>query len=307
MPVYSHSKLATYENCPRQYRLRYIDRIEPPEGRETIEAFLGRRVHEALEKLYRELIFAKLNSLNGLLAYYKNQWEMNWHDSVVMVKKKFGSDHYEKSGKVAISGYYKRHHPFNKSKTLATEHLLTFRIDGYTIRGFVDRLEKSGKGFYEIHDYKTSASLPSQDRLDSDRQLALYQIGIKDNFRDAEEVRLMWHYLRFDKEFSSSRSEAQLGDLKKEVVSLIKTIEKDTRFEPMESNLCDWCVYLEYCPAKAHEMKVRDLPRDKYLREKGGLLIDRHASSKIGMKSSKRLQAQLQLEFDFVKEAAGWQ
>jgi len=32
MPVYSHSKLATYETCPRQYKLRYIDRIRPPEG-----------------------------------------------------------------------------------------------------------------------------------------------------------------------------------------------------------------------------------------------------------------------------------
>jgi len=34
MPVYSHSKLSTYEICPRQYKLRYIDRIRPPEGEE---------------------------------------------------------------------------------------------------------------------------------------------------------------------------------------------------------------------------------------------------------------------------------
>jgi len=30
MPVYSHSKLGTYENCPRKYKLQYIDRIERP-------------------------------------------------------------------------------------------------------------------------------------------------------------------------------------------------------------------------------------------------------------------------------------
>jgi len=34
MPVYSHSKLATCETCPQQYKLRYIDRIQPPEGEE---------------------------------------------------------------------------------------------------------------------------------------------------------------------------------------------------------------------------------------------------------------------------------
>jgi len=46
MPIYSHSRLATYENCPQQYKLRYIDKVELPEGaQEGIEAFLGSRVH----------------------------------------------------------------------------------------------------------------------------------------------------------------------------------------------------------------------------------------------------------------------
>lgn len=34
MPVYSHSRLQTYETCPQKYKLRYIDRIELPEGEE---------------------------------------------------------------------------------------------------------------------------------------------------------------------------------------------------------------------------------------------------------------------------------
>jgi len=67
LPTYSHSKLSTYENCPRQYKLRYIDRIKPPEEEEGIEAFLGSRVHEALEKLYKELILTKINALEDLL------------------------------------------------------------------------------------------------------------------------------------------------------------------------------------------------------------------------------------------------
>ena len=49
MPVYSHSKLATYENCPQKYKLQYIDRVEIPEGGDRIEAFLGSRVHSAGE------------------------------------------------------------------------------------------------------------------------------------------------------------------------------------------------------------------------------------------------------------------
>ncbi len=304
MPVYSHSRLATYETCPQQYKLRYIDRIQPPEGEEGIEAFLGSRVHETLEKLHKELILTKLNSLEELLGYYKDLWEKNWHENVVIVKKGFTKDHYKDAGKEAITNYYKRHHPFNQTKTLATEHLLTFKIDNYTIRGFIDRLSYKSKGVYEVHDYKTSGTLPSQDKLDNDRQLALYQIGIKEKFRDAKDIRLIWHYLLFDKEFMSQRTDAQLRDLRKEVLSIIKTIEKDKKFEPEESNLCDWCEYPEYCPAKKHEMKVQDLPPNKYLKEKGVSLVNKYASSKAKIKKLREEEAKLQLELDLIADAA---
>jgi putative RecB family exonuclease len=304
MPVYSHSKLATYENCPQKYKLQYIDRIELPEGGEGIEAFLGSRVHDVLEKLYKELILTKLNTLEDLLAYFKDEWDKNWHGNVVIVKKGFTKDHYRNAGKESITNYYKHHQPFNQSKTLATEQLLTFKIDDYTIRGFIDRLSQTSKGVYEIHDYKTSGSLPSQDKLDNDRQLALYQMGIKEKFRDAKDIRLIWHYLVFDKEFTSLRSDVQLKDLRKEVVSLIKTIEKDTKFDPEESNLCDWCEYPEYCPAKKHEIKVQDLPPNKYLKEKGVSLVNKYASIKAKIKDLRDQEAKIQLELDLIEEAA---
>jgi putative RecB family exonuclease len=297
MPLYSHSRLSTYENCPQQYKLRYVDRITPPEGEEGIEAFLGSRVHETLDKLYKELILTKLNSLEELIVFYEEQWDKNWHENVVIVKKQFTKDNYQNAGKAGIASYYRRHHPFNQSKTLATEMPVFFKIEDYTIRGVIDRLSNGEEGVYEIHDYKTSGYIPSQDRLDDDRQLALYQIGIKEKFRDAQDVILKWHYLLFDKELTSSRSDDQLEDLKKQVISLIKTIEKDSVFKPVESKLCDWCEYPQYCPAKKHEMKVQDLPVNKYLKEEGVTIVNKYASTKAQMK-------ELQLELDFIEEAA---
>lgn len=304
MPVYSHSKLATYENCPQKYKLQYIDRLELPEGGEGIEAFLGSRVHDVLEKLYKELILTKMNTLEDLLAFFKDEWDKNWHNNVVIVKKGFTKNHYRNAGKESITNYYKRHQPFNQSKTLATEQLLTFKIDDYTIRGFIDRLSQTSKGVYEIHDYKTSGSLPSQDKLDNDRQLALYQIGIREKFRDAKDIQLIWHYLIFDKEFTSTRSDAQLKDIRKGLLSLIKTIEKDKTFEPEESNLCDWCEYPEYCPAKKHEIKVQNLQPNKYLKEKGVSLVNKYASFKAKIKELRKEEADLQLELDFIANAA---
>jgi hypothetical protein len=53
---------------------------------------------------------------------------------------------------------------------------------------------------YEIHDYKTNSRLPLPDYIHADRQLALYVIGVKNNYPDVKDVRLIWHFLKFDKE-----------------------------------------------------------------------------------------------------------
>ena len=48
--IYSHSRLSTFEQCPYKFKLKYIDNIES-EIPQTVEAFLGSRVHETLESI----------------------------------------------------------------------------------------------------------------------------------------------------------------------------------------------------------------------------------------------------------------
>ncbi len=51
-----------------------------------------------------------------------------------------------------------------------------------------------------------SKAFSLQSYFDSDRQLALYQLGVQDMFDDASEVDLVWHYLVFDWEIRSQRA-----------------------------------------------------------------------------------------------------
>lgn len=44
MTTYSHSRVSTFENCPYQYKLKYVDKIEVNIPT-TIEAFMGGIVH----------------------------------------------------------------------------------------------------------------------------------------------------------------------------------------------------------------------------------------------------------------------
>ena len=293
MPTYSHSQLSTYETCPQQYKLSYIDKIEVET--EGIEAFMGSRVHEALEKLYRDLKVTKLNTLEELLYFYHQSWEKNWNDMIQIVRKDYCAQDYCRLGEKSITDYYKRYYPFDQGKTLGLEEYIYFPLEeekGYWIRGFIDRVTLVDSSILEIHDYKTSNRLPTQGDVNSDRQLAFYQMGVGGKWQGVQEVRLVWHYLTFDTEIHSSRTPEQLQQLRETTLELIRRIETDRQFLPKEGPLCDWCDYQGFCPKRKHLIAVGSLPANEYLNEEGVGLVNRY----VEVKERKRL---LNEEIDF--------
>ncbi|MEE9165180.1 MAG: PD-(D/E)XK nuclease family protein, partial [Nitrospinota bacterium] len=228
MPSFSHSKLGTYETCRLQYKYAYIDRIKV-EVEDTVETFLGSRVHDSLEKLYRNKQFEKLMSLKELLEFFNQLWKKKWKDNIIIVRKDYTQENYRKMGERYLTDYYNRHKPFDRGKviSLETKDFLPLNEErSYTFHIRIDRLMDMGEGLYEVHDYKTGLSLPEQEKLDADRQLAMYSLWVRKKFKDFKKVRLVWHYVAFDKEMDSYRTANQLEELRKEVLSKIKEIEK---------------------------------------------------------------------------------
>jgi putative RecB family exonuclease len=281
MPTYSHSQLSTYETCPHQYKLAYIDKIEVET--EGIEAFMGSRVHDALEKLYRDLKVTKLNTLEELLSFYHQNWEKNWDGLIQIIRKDYSAEDYCRLGEKCITGYYERYYPFDQGKTLGLEEYIYFPLEedkGYWIRGFIDRVALVDSSILEIHDYKTSNRLPTKEEVESDRQLAFYQMGVAEKWPDVHEVRLVWHYLTFDTEIHSSRTPDQLHQLRQMTLELIRRIEADRRFLPKEGPLCDWCDYQGLCPKRKHLIAVENLAPNEYLREEGVVLVNQYVELK---------------------------
>jgi len=279
MTLYSHSRLTTFENCPHKYKLKYIDRVET-EDFETIEAFLGSRVHDALEKLYRDLLNGKELSLEELLEYFEQVWEVNWSPDIVVIKKDYTPENYREVGRQCLRDFYEQHHPFTDGTTVGLEKRVTVDLDetgDYKLQGYIDRLVEKDDGVYEIHDYKTSGRLPHQAEADEDKQLARYQLAVLEMWPDVKEVRLAWHYLRFGKMLVSTRRAEQLEDLRRETIEAIQTIEAATEFEPVKSALCDWCEYKPICPLWVHQYRIEDLPPEEVAAEDGVTLVDRLA------------------------------
>lgn len=286
MTVYSHSRLSCYEQCPQKFKFQYIDKIETEE-KETVEAFLGIRVHEALEKLYHDLQHQKQHNLEELLAWTREQWKKNWSQDIIIVNTEYSPENYLKMAEKYLSDYYTRYHPFNQGRTIALEELIRITLDEtgeYKLQGYIDRLTEAKDGYYEIHDYKTNSRLPLPDYIRSDRQLALYMIGVKKQYPDVKDVRLIWHFLKFDKEIDSTRTDEELEQLRRDTIQLINRIEQDERFVACPGFLCDWCEYRSCCPQWSHLYTLQEKPENEYLKDTGVNLVNRYAEIKATQK-----------------------
>jgi len=288
---YSPSSLEAFETCPHKFKLIYRDRLKAEF--ENIEAFLGSCFHKTMEELYSKLP-DRVMPLEELLAFYEDYWKRNLSERIKVIENGLTPDDYFRRGKKYIEDYYRHYYPFNKNRILGLEQKIEVDLDGtgrYRLLGYVDRIDLTPDGVFEIHDYKTGSYLPGQEFVDSDRQLAIYQLGIKQRWPQAEKFRLVWHYVAFDLELSSTRTEEQLAELRKRLIEQIKLIEAETEFPPKESQLCRWCAFWEFCPVKKHEAILAKIPPEEYLNEDGLVLVNRYVDF---LKKKKETESELE-------------
>lgn len=250
MTVYSHSRLSTFEQCRYRYKLRYIDKIPSPVEK-SIEAHLGTCVHGALEWLYKSVVEGRVPELDNVLEKYSKIWAEEDSDNFIIVRDLTKEDYFNKGVKFLVE-YYTKHQPFDDG-TLEMEKKVWISLEEnfpHKVIGYIDRLVyNKEKDQYEIHDYKTANTLPNKNKFETDRQLALYSIAIKDLYGQDKPVTLNWHYLNYNMRITSRRTNDQLDKLKKETIELIRKIEKTTDFPTNKTPLCEWCEYKQYCKA----------------------------------------------------------
>jgi putative RecB family exonuclease len=249
-PLYSHSRLSSFENCPKQFHFRYVLKI--PSETEGVEAFVGKRVHEVLERLYLFVGRDMVPGIEKVVARYHALWEEHFDpDRVRVVREGMTPDHYRKIGERCLRNFYRRHYPFDHDETLGLEERVVFSLDDdgrYRMQGIIDRICRAPDGAIEIHDYKTGQRVPSQKVLDADRQLALYQIGIQQRYGEDQSYRLVWHYVASGQIRSSARTSEDLTALRQETIGLIDRIEAEETYAPKRIPLCQWCEYQPICP-----------------------------------------------------------
>jgi|TARA_B100000123_G_C25709342_1_gene419130 RecB family exonuclease len=251
--IFSYSQIATFQTCREQFRIIYLDGKRKKD--ESIEAFMGKCVHETLEWLYKkENMLKPYITFDKLCKIYDNTWQDKWHDKIYIVDHNLESNHFYATGKRCLSNYYHRYGPIFDQKVYATELALDFQIDNYQFKGIIDRLDQPKKGSWVIHDYKSGKRAMTQNMAKRDLQLALYQIAVEQNFGPVEKISLTWHFLRNGVEMTITHTQEEISKFKntlskrvKQIINLSSNIEN---LYPKESILCNWCYFWDECSAK---------------------------------------------------------
>lgn len=252
---FSHSSLETFKKCPVQFKIRYLDKVLKPD--ESIEAFLGKRLHETVEYLYNTKGENGTPMLDIVMDKFQEYWESSWHNRIGIVRwREYRAEDYYALGEKCLAKFYRQYKPFDEP-AVGNELELVFHLDdskNYKIKGILDRVDHDGSGKWEIHDYKSGKRALTQGAANRDTQLALYQIGLEKKFDNVNEVELVWHFLQHGIEMRSRRTKEELKLLSENIktrIDNIRTAIADKHdFPAKESILCNWCYYWDECPAK---------------------------------------------------------
>jgi len=242
---------------------------------------MGDMVHQALEKLYSMLKFQKTMSVEEVIIFYNQLWKKEYVPEILVAKASQGltAEDYRKMGEKFLIDYYFKHTPFNDLTIigLETQDRMTLP-DGNSWHVRIDKLGFDSEGNYYVCDYKTNSRMKAQSEADSDRQLAMYSIWVRNKFKDARRVILRWHMLAFNSDVDSSRTDKELNHLQNEIVEKIKEIESATQFPTNKTALCNYCVFKDICPVFGHKtMTEEQTSLSKFKKEDGTRMVDEYA------------------------------
>jgi len=245
--VFSHSRLSTYETCPRQYRYRYLDLL--PVDATGAELHVGSVVHAVLERVYGAARTGRVPDLPEARRWFDEEWGRVPAERLRIVRPGFVVEDYRGLGLSCLEDYMQRHAPFTDGETIAVEQQVDIDLgEGTRLVGYIDRVVRQGPGVYEIHDYKTSGSWPRPRDLDADRQLSLYEMGIRQLHPDVREVLQVWHYLALQRRFERRRTAADLERVRAACRRLIARVREERTWPARPGVLCHWCDYRAACP-----------------------------------------------------------
>lgn len=238
--VLSHSSISTYRQCAQRWKFKYIDKI--PEKPRSYFSF-GKSVHQGLEFLFTKLTEG-LPTLDNMLAHYKTNWLREGYETPQQEKWFF------QEGERILRGFYAKHHADFKN-VWQVEFKFTIGIEGVPVMGYIDRIDNTPSGGIAIIDYKTGKAF-DKSRVKADPQLTLYQMATRELLGKEVESVTLYHLNSFTALTVPAHAKTLEDTLRQTVVETARGIQEG-KFDPTPDakGHCQWCDYVQVCPAFA--------------------------------------------------------
>ena len=167
----SPTQLRTYDTCPLQYRMRYVDRIPTADSPASL---VGQAVHAALERNFLEKRRGGFDlDLDEAAEIFDDVWESRLPPGAASGQSADEFDEAYGSGQAVLELYLTEVAP--RVIPHLVEHRFRFDIPGVQVQlvGTVDLIDRNGV----VIDHKTSWRAYPESYPDRDLQLQCYAIG----------------------------------------------------------------------------------------------------------------------------------
>jgi RecB family exonuclease len=259
------TRLATWLDCPRRYRMTYLDRPAPPKGPPWAHNSVGASVHNALAGWWRLPLAQRTVAAAGTLL--DRGWiNEGFADETQSVRQR-------ERARGMVEGYVAALDPADEP--LGVERTVATRTDVIAVSGRIDRLDSRpvpGESHAElvVVDYKTGRHVLTVDDARSSMALAIYALAAGRVLRrPCHRVEL--HHLPTGEVIAWSHTDESLArhlrraeGIAEECAAADERAQEgpvDTVYPPRPSPSCGWCDYLRHCP-EGQTAAIRRRPWD---------------------------------------------
>lgn len=258
------TRLSTWLDCPRRYRMTYLDRPPPPKGPPWAHNSLGASVHNALAGWWRLRREQRTVTAAGDLL------ESGWIDQGYASDAQ--SARQRASARHMVERYAAGLDPADEP--LGVERTVGARTEQIVVTGRIDRLDERRQGdggrALVVVDYKTGRRPLSTDDARSSMPLALYALAAGRVFHTAcRRVELhhlptgtvhAWEHSAESVDRHVRRAEGLAGecaDADERFRAGLPADRMDAVFPPRPGPACGWCDYRGVCPEGASAAAAR--------------------------------------------------
>jgi RecB family exonuclease len=248
------SRLMSWLDCPRSYRMKYLDRPRPAAGPAWAHNSLGASVHNALAGWWRLPLARRTAATAGQLL------DSGW--STEGFRDAEQSQAWRQRARGMVERYAGRLDP--AAEPIGVERTLGARTRRLALSGRVDRLDDRD-GELVVVDYKTGRRPLTSDDARGSVALALYAVAASATLRrPCRRVEL--HHLPTGDVVGWEHTEASLErqlhrceEIADEIVAAgTEVAAVPERFPPRPGGQCGWCSFRAHCPEGQRAAAARD-------------------------------------------------